>query len=54
LLADREIALADVEQELARRFGISGLAEKEGRRKMHHGGTEDTEPNELRGQNPTG
>jgi phosphoribosyl-ATP pyrophosphohydrolase len=31
LLADREIALDDVEQELARRFGISGLAEKAAR-----------------------
>ena len=54
LLAERGIALADVEQELARRFGISGLAEKAGRRTMHPAGTEDTEPNELRGQNPTG
>ncbi|HXT60177.1 MAG TPA: phosphoribosyl-ATP diphosphatase [Pirellulales bacterium] len=48
LLADRGIALADVEQELARRFGISGLAEKAGRGKMHHGGAEDTEANELK------
>ncbi|HUY89436.1 MAG TPA: phosphoribosyl-ATP diphosphatase [Pirellulales bacterium] len=31
LLAQREIALADVEQELVRRFGISGLAEKAAR-----------------------
>ena len=31
LLAEREIALSDVEQELARRFGMSGLAEKAAR-----------------------
>lgn len=33
LLAHREATLADVEQELARRFGISGLEEKAGRKK---------------------
>ena len=32
LLAAREIGLAEVEQELARRFGISGLAEKAARK----------------------
>ena len=31
LLAHREIPLEEVETELARRFGVSGLAEKEGR-----------------------
>lgn len=34
LLAAREIGLADVEQELARRFGISGLAEKAARKEQ--------------------
>ncbi len=32
LLSQREITLADIEQELARRFGVSGLAEKAARR----------------------
>lgn len=31
LLASRDLSLADVEAELARRFGISGLAEKASR-----------------------
>jgi phosphoribosyl-ATP pyrophosphohydrolase len=31
LLAHREIKLAEVEAELARRFGVSGIDEKEGR-----------------------
>ena len=31
MLAHRDVALADVEQELARRFGISGIDEKESR-----------------------
>ena len=33
LLAHRDIALADVEAELAKRFGISGLDEKAARKK---------------------
>ena len=32
LLAHRDIALTEIEQELARRFGISGLAEKAARK----------------------
>jgi phosphoribosyl-ATP pyrophosphohydrolase len=32
LLAARDVRLADVEAELARRFGVSGLAEKASRR----------------------
>jgi phosphoribosyl-ATP pyrophosphohydrolase len=32
LLAARDVRLADVEAELARRFGVSGLAEKAARR----------------------
>lgn len=32
LLCHRDIALTDIEQELARRFGISGLAEKAARK----------------------
>lgn len=33
LLAARGIAIEELEQELARRFGVSGLAEKAGRRR---------------------
>lgn len=33
MLAHREVTLVDVEQELARRFGISGIDEKESRTK---------------------
>jgi len=32
MLAHRDISLADVEQEIARRFGVSGLDEKAARR----------------------
>ncbi|HEV7225661.1 MAG TPA: phosphoribosyl-ATP diphosphatase [Pirellulales bacterium] len=44
LLAARQIALADVEQELARRFGVSGLEEKAARPQRRHGGTEPSDP----------
>lgn len=36
LLAARDADLGDVETELARRFGISGLEEKAGRKKEDH------------------